>query len=329
MCKNGNFMKMHEIKEKSVCIGILMGIPGSGKSYFCRFLQDHFAKCHDSVLKNVHVICVCYDEFVKHESLYSSAERWKDHRKKVFANVENLVCALKGFGTFDECPLIKNIDQENMMKSECVLLLIDDNMYYRSMRYQYYQLARRFSVSFCQFYLKADLRNAMKFNKTRDLQYVVPEEIILNMWEKFEPPDVKNSWERLSLTIDSHEDFANSPVIMSIHNIIVESLNNPVDSSMENDSEKMKARECTNSSVIHQLDIAMRHWIERQMKQTVAQGAKSDLRLLGKSYSNRKKQILNALKTGTLTLPSDVNSFLENRTTKNYEELYKFIERIF
>lgn len=315
--------------EKPLCIGVLMGIPSSGKSYFCKFLQDHFAKYSDSVLKNVCVVCVCYDKFLKHENIYSSAEKWKDQRKNVFVNVENFVSALKGFGSVDDSTIITDTDKENIMKSEYVILLIDDNMYYKSMRYQYYQLARKLGVSFCQFYLKADLRNALKFNKMRDLHCIIPERIIQNMWEKFEPPDVKNGWERLSLTINSYEDFSTISVIISIHNIVIESLNNPVDDNRGND-EEMKSMKCTNSSTIHHIDIAMRHWIEKCIKKVVMQGAKSDeLRLLGQSYSNRKKQILHSLKLGSLTLPSDVNSIIENRTTKNYDELYKYIEMIF
>lgn len=315
--------------EKPVCIGVLMGIPGSGKTYFCKFLQDHFANYNDSVLKNVYVVCVCYDEFLNHENIPSSSKKWKDQRKRVLVNVENCVCALRGLGSIDNCTIITKTDTENLIKSEYILLLIDDNMYYRSMRYQYYQLAKRHSVSFCQFYLKTDLKNALKFNKMRDLCCVIPEKTVQNMLEKFEVPNAKNSWERLSLTINSHEDFSASSVIMSIHNIIIESLNNPIDCSIKNNDEEIKSRESTNSNITHQFDIIMRRWIEKCIKEMVIQGAQSDeLRLCGQNYCNRKKQILYALKVGTLTLPFQVTSFIENRT-ENYDEVYKYIEMVF
>merc|ERR1711909_93629 len=77
-----------------------------------------------------------------------------------------------------------------------VLIIIDDNNYLRSMRYEYYQLARKFEAGFCQLLFQSTLEMALVRNSSRDAKHRIPEEVIRRMSEKLEAPDpLKNSWE--------------------------------------------------------------------------------------------------------------------------------------
>ncbi|ESO93047.1 hypothetical protein LOTGIDRAFT_232809 [Lottia gigantea] len=80
-----------------------------------------------------------------------------------------------------------------------IVIIIDDNMYFRSMRYDYYQLARNSSVGFCEVYVACSVSLALQRNSQRASGFVEPE-IITNMANRFEIPDQSHhSWEKYSL----------------------------------------------------------------------------------------------------------------------------------
>uniref|UniRef100_A0A8C3JWV4 Phosphoseryl-tRNA kinase n=1 Tax=Calidris pygmaea TaxID=425635 RepID=A0A8C3JWV4_9CHAR len=83
-------------------------------------------------------------------------------------------------------------------------LILDDNFYYQSMRYEVYQLARKYSLSFCQLFLDCPLECCLQRNRLRS--HPVPDQTICLMARKIEMPDLKkNAWEQNSLILKSFD----------------------------------------------------------------------------------------------------------------------------
>ncbi|XP_010624889.1 L-seryl-tRNA(Sec) kinase, partial [Fukomys damarensis] len=86
--------------------------------------------------------------------------------------------------------------------SRPLVLVLDDNFYYQSMRYEVYQLARKYSLGFCQIFLDSPLETCLQRNGQRP--QAVPTEIICLMERKIERPNPeKNAWEHNSLITES------------------------------------------------------------------------------------------------------------------------------
>ena len=82
-----------------------------------------------------------------------------------------------------------------------LVVLIDDNCYYSSMRYEYHQMARKFKTGFCQLTLQIEVNEALQRNEKREDR--VPCDVIKNMAAKFEAPNpLTNSWERFSFALE-------------------------------------------------------------------------------------------------------------------------------
>lgn len=87
------------------------------------------------------------------------------------------------------------------------VLILDDNMYYRSMRKQWYHVARERNCSFRQVFLAAPTDACLERNRARDAAARVPDFSVEHMAEVFQWPRTEGgSWEALPLvstTLDS------------------------------------------------------------------------------------------------------------------------------
>uniref|UniRef100_A0A8C4QEJ3 L-seryl-tRNA(Sec) kinase n=1 Tax=Eptatretus burgeri TaxID=7764 RepID=A0A8C4QEJ3_EPTBU len=83
-------------------------------------------------------------------------------------------------------------------------IILDDNFYYRSMRYKVYQLAREVSAGFIQIFLNCPLEQCLKRNASRTVP--VPVMVLQTMAARLEVPDVERDWERESLHLDTSVD---------------------------------------------------------------------------------------------------------------------------
>ena len=107
------------------------------------------------------------------------------------------------------------------------IILIDDNMYYHSMRLPFYKLARKcklfptrltFSAnaSFLEIYIESPLEVLLSNNRQRTGRHFVSEDIITSMYNKFEKPDSSLSWEKNSITIDSTKPFEAKEIVDAV-----------------------------------------------------------------------------------------------------------------
>mmetsp|Transcript_18247 Transcript_18247/g.29982 ORF Transcript_18247/g.29982 Transcript_18247/m.29982 type:complete len:150 (-) Transcript_18247:714-1163(-) len=138
---------------KHVMVTLLCGPPGVGKSFLIRqllrFLNDNTLS--ERVCAWLVDYDMIFDYFLSKEAHISTdrVELLRDSRKLATSYAKHILETLSGYDyspkeddcrAFDPCFPVPTA--EDVRINHRHLVIIDDNMYYRSMRYQYYQLAR-------------------------------------------------------------------------------------------------------------------------------------------------------------------------------------------
>ncbi|NXJ68931.1 PSTK kinase, partial [Rostratula benghalensis] len=180
--------------------------------------------------------------------------------------------------------------------AEPLYLILDDNFYYQSMRYEVYQLARKYSLSFCQLFLDCPLECCLQRNSLRSQP--VPEQTISLMARKIEMPDLKkNAWERNSLVLKSLD--CTSEDEYHIISLLATALENPVKQHEENPEEKELDRAICAASAIHQADGRCRRIISQAMKDTKDKNLPpGELKSLAEELHKLKAEFLEDLRRG-------------------------------
>ncbi|GAB5366659.1 hypothetical protein AAMO2058_001162500 [Amorphochlora amoebiformis] len=118
---------------------------------------------------------------------------WKESRERAIEKVGSI---------------LKQLRKENQNKiSEgpwgLVLIIVDDNMYYRSMRANIVKLARSTGSGVGFLYLSADIKSCIKRNNTRHGRDRVRDETMIKMAKILQPPlPERIPWERNTRTVD-------------------------------------------------------------------------------------------------------------------------------
>ncbi|XP_063963225.1 L-seryl-tRNA(Sec) kinase-like [Lytechinus pictus] len=204
-------------------------------------------------------------------------------------------------------------------KEHCVIILIDDNMFYRSMRYNLYQLARKYSTGFCQIGFECRTDIAIKRNARRKDK--IPEETIVTMATRIEQPDAsKAPWEANSILIEADEEFDHF-ILGSVWMLLLSSFLSPAPPLIEEDLEaKEQSRAECASSLLHQADQVLRKYISQTITSSKDELSSTKLRDLASALNQGKTTILDELRKGSLT-PPDLPADAESR--ENFNDFFK------
>ncbi|KAJ8404789.1 hypothetical protein AAFF_G00331760 [Aldrovandia affinis] len=165
--------------------------------------------------------------------------------------------------TVHDQQVLKTSD-ESHLNIEPLIVLLDDNFYYPSMRYEVYQLARKYSLGFCQLYLQCPLNSCLARNRARSC--ALPDEVIVEMEKRIEPPNpLKHPWEQNSLTLTSTNSFLQQDIDMLMQ-FIAAALDNPIIPIQDNTEQKEADRLCCASSIVHRADQACRRLVAQAMQ---------------------------------------------------------------
>ncbi|XP_005402009.1 PREDICTED: L-seryl-tRNA(Sec) kinase [Chinchilla lanigera] len=196
--------------------------------------------------------------------------------------------------------------------SRPLVLVLDDNFYYQSMRYEVYQLARKYSLGFCQLFLDCPLETCLQRNGQRP--QVLPADTIHQMERKIERPNPeKNAWEHNSLTVQSPVHL--SEASLEVVDLLLTSLENPVKYVEENMEQKETDRIICSTNVFHKADQTLRRIVSETMKEAKdEQVLPNNLKQLAEELNKLKSEILEDLRQGKLCFQqttdlSDVVSF--------------------
>ncbi|TRY73492.1 hypothetical protein TCAL_13419 [Tigriopus californicus] len=309
--------------KPQICILVLLGLPGSGKTTLAQNMRVHLKE-------KFKVILVSYDDLIPlaeqaQLSQNSDDKAWKEARKLILNGVHALINPAQSGLSLAEVQEFKTklgIPEDEPESSKDTLVIVDDNNYYASMRYEYYQLARSNQTGFCQLHIDVGLTEAQNRNEERDQK--IPNEVIQVMDKRFEAPNpLKNSWEQFSFSTQVIQNDS-SNLIEMVETIVSLALNNPVKPIPEVDDEaRDRSRAKCTASIVHQADKVLRKHIGRKMKDVKSEreGNTEAMEDAIALFNESRTEVLEDLKTGFTMLPSNVVKRVENRDKLAIDEL--------
>ncbi|MBM7409531.1 L-seryl-tRNA(Sec) kinase [Methanococcus maripaludis] len=161
---------------------ILTGLPSVGKSTFSKAISKKMAE------KNIDNIILGTD------LIRESFPVWKESYEEFIRDSNNY--------------LIKEALNNNFS------VIVDDTNYYNSKRRDLMNIAKECNVNYVTIYLKAPLDLLMKRNIERGQK--IPNEVIKNMYEKFDTPGTKYAWDLPDITIDTTEKIDHEEILSQI-----------------------------------------------------------------------------------------------------------------
>lgn len=147
----------------SIVIVVLCGLPGCGKSTLANIVKEKCQLSDFDSLRNVKCIIVRYDDLIPSDLIYETNfsagdSEWKEHRRCILAAVIQIVISFKNQETIhlhrSDHDIVQQIKSKIITNNELgnievtdqdskLIVVIDDNMYFKSMRYEYFQLTRQ------------------------------------------------------------------------------------------------------------------------------------------------------------------------------------------
>lgn len=227
-------------------------------------------------------------------------KKWKEAQNQMFDLTENIIKSVLN-GVFPKD--LEILNQENL------ILIIDDNFYYKSMRNDYLRLCKEYNISFAQIFLTSSLEKSLERNENRFNK--VPNQIIKEMREKFEIPKHSNEDGEYILHIDTTKDIIFQDIFPSILELISISLLNPLfDQNKEKKEVSEKDRKETMESILHQSDIKLRKIVSEKI-----------LTFQGKNKSEFAKKVNDERKRILLGITKNIENSEE--FIENFKNFYK------
>ncbi|KAF5304417.1 hypothetical protein FQR65_LT07947 [Abscondita terminalis] len=226
-----------------ICIMLIIGIPGAGKTTFVKKLLQ---------------LLPMYGNFKLHTIIYDDMlgnDYYKDYKLKRQLPFETA----------------KKLIEEIYQAKDDHLIVVDDNMYLKSMRYQYYKLARDYQMSFFQIHFDVPLATALERNATRNTP--IPEHVIKRMSNKFESPC--ENWENILFEV--LRKCMNDPVI----NITPTYEKPPI-------------------GVLQKIDVILRKIVHKNIKQNVSEAS---------ILCNRRIELFKSIKNGTISVDNNLEQY--------------------
>ncbi|XP_035002419.1 L-seryl-tRNA(Sec) kinase [Hippoglossus stenolepis] len=303
-----------------VCLCVLCGLPAAGKSSLGLTVLSTAAQL------GWRATVVPYDDLIPGQAFHPRVEEeedgamhteWKSHRQAVLQCIELLLKSpevsaelLSGrqinTAAWEQCVRVllqpEAVDPSQANRAP-LLFLLDDNFYYPSMRYEVFQLARKYSLGFCQVYLHCDVESCISRNQQRPEP--VPTEVILEMGKRLEPPNPqKNTWETQSISLNTTDNLSKLD-IQRVTELISSALRNPLSPVEDNTEQKEADRLKCATSVFHQADQACRRLISEAMRTARENQVSSEhMRSLASQLNESKATFLRSLREQLLQDPS-------------------------
>ncbi|XP_056626679.1 L-seryl-tRNA(Sec) kinase isoform X2 [Triplophysa dalaica] len=284
------------------CLCVLCGLPAAGKSRLAEVLRGQARS------RGWETLLVTYDELIPARDWRE--DEWKQQRKTVLTCLERFLHQTHTHTdvthtdvTHSDVTHTHTVNDRwwmQLQRSRChtntqpLLVLLDDNFYYQSMRHQIFQLARTYSMGFCQVWVRCPLDICLRRNQCRPLR--VPDEVMLQMSERMEPPnESRNSWEQQSLTVDSTKSITDEDV-QKLMDLLRSAMENPLRPVQDHCQQKEADRQICATNFLHRADQMCRRLISKAMTSACAQASSDVLKDLAKELNELKTHFLQELK---------------------------------
>ena len=313
----------------SIGFVVLCGLPGAGKSTLCKKIS------HCS--KSITFVHVNFDELLPRavvkeliENATSDKGSWKDYRgyiKKLIARKVAEFVEKKNEEDLAKIPVeLKKVFEEKWIINDRkkLIVLIDDNMYYRSMRYEYFQLARDYTISYGQIFFNCPVQKALERNAQRCPDEMVPNEVIETMSTRIEAPSLEE-WEKHSFEInDDLENFS------SLFEFFCKVLENTVEPVSEIDPEMQEqSRVACSESILYQTDQILRKLVTEHMTLVKGNLDKTRLKKEGVRVNAVRTSIISEMKKQQILFDIHIVENSTSAALKKCSPLYEFVQALF
>ncbi|GAM17886.1 hypothetical protein SAMD00019534_010610 [Acytostelium subglobosum LB1] len=207
---------------------------------------------------------------------------WKQVRQEIQNQIESIIGSTSSMSTMLLPPLEPSSTtsalRSNMDNNQTNIILLDDNLYFKSMRYTYFKLAKQYNSGFCQLYLHKDAYLSKANNQLRSLQIIqnspitVSDAVIEKMDSILEEPSPSHRWESNTMVMptinfinDSYKQLDIQRIWEEIYGLLNQHVGEDEVVVEQQQEKKIHDREATKSNAIHQLDLEMRRTINRLM----------------------------------------------------------------
>ncbi|XP_076461157.1 L-seryl-tRNA(Sec) kinase-like [Babylonia areolata] len=208
------------------------------------------------------------------------------------------------------------------------LVVVDDNMHYSSMRYQYCQVARKYEAGLCIVHVACPLEEALQRNRSR-AEDRVEDSVITAMHQRLEAPDSdKRPWEKYSASISGTSAADIQPLLEMVWEALMDPQRLPPE---ENTEEKVVSQYICSTSVIHQADQILRRCVSQHMAEAKGAGLSStEMKRTSAELTKIRTSILNDMKHGKVTLPFQLDEKDVSNASKNTGSLlFQFVQALF
>ena len=260
----------------------LIGIPASGKSTIS--MKIH--KLSKENLLNTNVIVLNFDKLIRIDFANITDGDYKKSRDVCFIKIENLIGKLKteNFSNWmkiiasNELKIPQNsisLSSENLV----TLLIIDDNMYYRSMRQRARQVCRACDCKHFQIFMKSSLADAIARNSKRCSN--VENSVIEKMFNDLEVPENSRT------VFMEIENFEEGKFLAELKDRI----DNPEILTEEHRKEPQE------QSIIHEMDLITRKEIGSKMQEVKG---KKNMKEYSEKLNTMRKTFMEDVRSGKI-----------------------------
>lgn len=318
------------------CILLICGLPSSGKT----LLTNNFIKFSKLNTKsNLVFYKISIDELIpiKDQSIQiqTNSGFWRQFRHDLrFATNLFLNQLMNNKLDINEdidenvWSLLESIRRQNNIcsthelgiSSEHFVVIIDDNFYYKSMRYEFFQTSKLFGLGFAIIMINCSLDSTLIRNRLRTEDKCIPEDVIIKMSERFECPKPEGFEFRTFFVCTESFNFN---ITEELTQFITDAINNPIVDSTILSPEEQEFRQRldikSKENLIHKIDCILRQLINELIIESI------DKKVIGKSLNESKKCLLTELKKSMDLLPQNIIKNIMETNGKQNEETNQFL----
>lgn len=232
----------------------LVGLPGAGKT---TIVSELIKTPHP----NLCYLLVEFDNYLSTNASTESEDSWKAARQELLNDIENCLHIIQQpttnlerlpFPTFIECT------KKEKDVSQILVVLLDDNFYYHSMRKQYYGLAKLNGYKYASLCCRCCLDLCLQRNGNR--MSPIATEILVQMSGKIEWPDPQlHHWESSTTTLDTTSTISEDMLAQVKQFFLLTALKLPIYATeVAAANAQVHDMKVTAESAVHQLDNCLR-----------------------------------------------------------------------